>query len=154
MRGKERLEFIYWGLDAGKSRRRIAAELGVDEGTVRRDIRILLLPESSLTSILNGAPAEQHIRAAQREAAQNAKQLQLAAEREAGKKSMKQRIAEENISQCHSNALARLLLRALKDKWGGGYAEQLIGEVERENGSVADRLVIPSSNPSKTQPGQ
>jgi transposase-like protein len=101
VRGKKRLELIQLGLEEGKSRRRIAAELGVDEGTVRRDIRILLLPESSLTSILNGAPAEQHIRAAQREAAQNAKQQQLAAEREAGTKSMKQRIAEENISQCH-----------------------------------------------------
>lgn len=150
VRGNKRFELIMLGLDEGKSRRRIAAELGFDEGTVRRCIKILQLSKSSLTRILEGAPAAKYIRAERRQALQNAQQLQLAAEKEAALRSKRRRLSEEKQTDCHSDALARFILRSMRDKWAGGYAEQLISEVERENRDVADRLVIPSSNPSKT----
>ena len=147
VRGAERLELIRLGLDVGKSQRRLATELGYDEGTIRRCIEIMQLPESLLTRIVEGAPAEQYIRAERRRALQNAQQLQLDAEKETALKSMRRRLSEEKQTGCHIDALARLILLAMKDKWAGGYAEQLIAEVERENRRVADRLVIPSSNP-------
>ncbi len=150
VRGAERLELIRSGLDLGKSQRLLAAELGFDEGTIRRCIEIMQLPEPSLALISEGAPAEKYIRAERRRALREAQQLQLAAEREAALKSMSRRLFEEEQTGCHSDALARLILLSMRDKWGGGYAVQLIGEVERENRGVADRLVIPSSNPSKT----
>jgi hypothetical protein len=150
VRGEKRLELILLGLDEGKSQRRIAAELGYDEGTVRRCIEIMQLPELSLTRILEGAPAEKYIRAERRRALQNAQQLQLAAEKEASLTSMLRRLSEEEQTGCHSDALARLILRSLRKQWGGGYAVQLISAVEWENLGVADRMVIPSSNPSKT----
>lgn len=40
----------------------MARELGCDEGTVRRDIAKLQLPEDSLEAIEKGAPAEQFLR--------------------------------------------------------------------------------------------
>jgi hypothetical protein len=120
-----------------------------EEGMSQRCTRAVL-PESSLTRILEGAPAERYIRAERRRALQNAQQLQLAAEKEAAVKSKWRRLFEEKQTGCHSDALARLILLSLKGKWGGAHAVQLIGEVERENRRVADRLVVPSSNPSKT----
>ena len=42
----ERHKFVALGVKAGKSNRAIAKELGVDEGTVRRDRKFLATPES------------------------------------------------------------------------------------------------------------
>ena len=41
----ERHEFVVLGVRAGKSNRAIAKELGVDEGTIRRDRKFLETPE-------------------------------------------------------------------------------------------------------------
>ena len=41
----ERHKFVALGVKAGKSNRAIAKELGVDEGTVRRDRKFLATPE-------------------------------------------------------------------------------------------------------------
>ena len=97
VRGEKRLELILLGLDEGKSQRRIAAELGYDEGTVRRCIEIMQLPESWLTRVLEGAPAEKYIRAERRRAFQEAQQLQLAAEREAALKFRFRRLKNRKV---------------------------------------------------------
>jgi hypothetical protein len=96
-RGAERFELIRLGLDAGKSQRRIAAELGYDEGTIRRCVEIMQLPESWLTRVLEGAPAEKYIRAERRRAFQEAQQLQLAAEREAALKFRFRRLKNRKV---------------------------------------------------------
>src|SRR5260370_29547321 len=41
----ERHEFVALGVKAGRSNRAIAKELGVDEGTIRRDRKFLAAPE-------------------------------------------------------------------------------------------------------------
>jgi len=97
VRGEKRLELILLGLDEGKSQRRIAAELGYAEGTVRRCIEIMQLPELSLTRVLEGAPAEKYIRAERRRAFQEAQQLQLAAEREAALKFRFRRLKNRKV---------------------------------------------------------
>jgi transposase-like protein len=58
----ERLSRVREAVQQGKSKRAIARELGCDEGTVRRDIAKLQLPEDSLEAIEKGAPAEQFLR--------------------------------------------------------------------------------------------
>jgi hypothetical protein len=149
--GKKRLELILLGLDAGKSQRKIAAELGVDEGTVRRDIKILLLSESCLTAIQNGASAEKYLRAERHQAGEKAVRLRLAQEKTAAENSKAQRLAEENLNACHSNALARLLLCWLDRKLpGAAYKEQLLEIVERSNRGIGDKLATPRPNPSET----
>jgi hypothetical protein len=60
-RGTERLELICRGLDEGKSQRKIADELGYDEGTIRRDLDKLALPNDQLIAIQNGDTAEQYL---------------------------------------------------------------------------------------------
>jgi transposase-like protein len=42
----ERHEFVAFGVTSGKSNRTIAKELGVDEGTIRRDRKFLATPEN------------------------------------------------------------------------------------------------------------
>jgi transposase len=42
----ERRELVNLGIKAGKSNRAIAKELGVNEGTVRRDLKFLATPEN------------------------------------------------------------------------------------------------------------
>jgi IS30 family transposase len=42
----ERHDFVALGVKTGKSNRAIAKELGVDEGTVRRDRKFLATPEN------------------------------------------------------------------------------------------------------------
>jgi hypothetical protein len=60
-RGAERLELVRRGRDQGKSNREIARDLGCDEGTVRRDLKKLRLPEDQLIAIQEGDPAEQYL---------------------------------------------------------------------------------------------
>jgi hypothetical protein len=151
VRGAQRIEMILQGLNAGKSRRKIAAELGVDEGSVRRDLKILLLPEPYLSAILTGAPAEKYLRSERHKAAENAERLRLAAEKEAAEKSKWQRLSEEKLTGCHSNALARLLLRWLDTKLpAASYIEQLMEIVDRKNWYIGDQMATPSLNPPET----
>jgi hypothetical protein len=141
---------IVQGLNAGKSQRRIAAELGYDEGTIRRDLQILLLPDSYLKAILTGATAEKYLRSERYKAAENAMRLQLAAEKEAAEKSKQQRIGEEMATACHSDALASLLLRWLRRNLSASYAEQLMNLVDPGNWSIGDQPTTPCSQPAKT----
>lgn len=147
-RGKKRLELVLLGLNAGKSQRRIAAELGFDEGTVRRDLKILLLPEACLRTILTGASAEKYLRGARHQAAENAKRLRLAEEKQAAEISKTQRLAEEGQTGRHSNSLARLLLRWLNKKLSAAsYMEQLLQIVDSKNWRLGDQMAIPVSSP-------
>jgi hypothetical protein len=58
-----RLILVNIGVIAGKSNRQIAAELGYDEGTIRRDRKTLALPATALAQVRRGAPAEPLLRA-------------------------------------------------------------------------------------------
>ena len=60
----ERLEYVQRGLAQGKTQRAIARELGVDEGTVRRDLKKLQLPPQDLAKVQQGAAAEAFLRGA------------------------------------------------------------------------------------------
>jgi IS30 family transposase len=55
-------EFIMRGLEQNKSRRAIAKELSCDEGTIRRELRKLELPEHWVEAIKQGSPAERFVR--------------------------------------------------------------------------------------------
>ena len=61
VRGAARLDLVKHGLSAGKSKRKIADELGYDEKTVRRDIEKLSLPPDQLAAIQNGDTAEKYL---------------------------------------------------------------------------------------------
>lgn len=153
VRGANRRELVFRGVESGKSRRQIATELGVDEGTVRRDLRILLLPESCLTAILNGAEPEKYLRDARHQAAEDAKRLRLAEEKQAAENSKSQRLAEEKLNGCHSDALARLLLRWLDRKLSveaRAFEEQTLEIVGRANWRIGDQLATPSPKPART----
>jgi transposase len=146
VRGTKRLKLVSQGLAAGMSQRGIAKELGVDEGTIRRDIKILTLPEPSLAAIRNGAPAEKHLCAARKHAAA----LQLAAVKEAANQSSARRLAEEKATGLHSDALATLLLGWLRKNMARPFAEQVLNEIGPANSKTGDQPTLPSNKPHQT----
>jgi transposase-like protein len=97
----ERLNQVRAGLQQDKSQRAMAKELGCDEGTIRRDIAKLQLPDEALGAIEQGAAAEQFFRKSRIEVA-----LQ---ERE-------QRLQEERATEAHSDAVAETVLSYLFKK--------------------------------------
>jgi hypothetical protein len=60
----ERLPIIIRGIEAGKSIRGIARELGCDDKTIARDLRKLALPAEQLAAIQEGDSAEKYLNAA------------------------------------------------------------------------------------------
>jgi hypothetical protein len=139
-----RLEYVCNGLAAGKSRRLIAKELGLDESTIRRDIKVMLLPEKHLNAILSGSSTEKQLRSAQHEAAEDARRLAVAVEKQAAETSRARRLSEEKLTGRHSNALALLLLRWLDLKLPyEAYKEQLMQIVDRKNWATGELLAVP-----------
>jgi len=78
---KDRLFRVQMGVAAGKSNREIAKQLGVDEGTVRRDRRTLLLSEPEIQAVEAGAAVEPLLRKQERQKAATARERHEAAER-------------------------------------------------------------------------
>ena len=78
---KDRLFRVQMGVAAGKSNRQIAKQLGVDEGTVRRDRRTLLLSEPEIQAVEAGAAVEPLLRKQERQKAATARERHEAAER-------------------------------------------------------------------------
>ena len=116
----------------------------------RRDLKILLLPEPCLKAILTGATAEKYLRSERHKAVENAKRLRLAAEKEAAEKSKWLRLSEEKRTGCHSDALARFLLRRLDKKFSAAsYIEQLLLIVDRANYLIGDQIATPWTHPSE-----
>ena len=79
---KDRLFRVQLGVAAGKSNREIARQLRVDEGTVRRDRRTLLLSQQEIQAVKAGAAVEPLLRHQERRKAATAREKQEAAERE------------------------------------------------------------------------
>ncbi|MGC2742284.1 MAG: hypothetical protein WA672_03795 [Candidatus Angelobacter sp.] len=77
-----RLFRVQIGVIAGKSNRQIAKQLGVDEGTVRRDRLTLLLSKEEVQAVKSGAPVQPLLRNQKRRKAATARAKQEAAERE------------------------------------------------------------------------
>jgi len=78
---KDRLFRVQMGVAAGKSNREIAKQLRVDEGTVRRDRRTLLLSEPEIQAVEAGAAVEPLLRKQERQKAATARERHEAAER-------------------------------------------------------------------------
>jgi len=78
---KDRLFRVQMGVAAGKSNRQIAKQLRVDEGTVRRDRRTLLLSEPEIQAVEAGAAVEPLLRKQERQKAATARERHEAAER-------------------------------------------------------------------------
>jgi len=133
VRRVERLQLVLQGLDAGKSQRKIAKELGCDEGTIRRDIKKLQLPAPYLKAVESGDSAEKYLRAIRAGAA--------AADRN-------ERIAEEFETGCHSDALTEVLLEWSMGKELATADEVMIFDMaERRNWEIGDKLNAPRRNP-------
>ncbi len=79
---KDRLFRVQLGVVAGKSNRQIAKELGVDEGTVRRDRLTLRLSKEDLQAVKGGAPVEPLLRKQEKRKVAAAREKHEAAERE------------------------------------------------------------------------
>ena len=103
-----------------------------------------MLPDSCRTAIEDGATAEQFLRSERRKASENAERLRLAQEKREAEASRALRLSEEKLSGCHSDALAKLLLRWLYGKLSAGsYIEQLLAIVEPANRLIGDQLATP-----------
>jgi hypothetical protein len=135
-KGAERIELVRQGLEEGKSNGQLARELGFDEGTIRRDIKKLELPEDSLDAVKNGESAEQHLRAARFAAAAQERETRLLEEKETG---------------CHSNALAEHVLGFLMDKeFTSKHEEHILDKLDRQNwtsydGAASARVDLPKT---------
>lgn len=79
---KDRLFRVQVGVAAGKSNRQIAKQLGVDEGTVRRERLTLRLSREEVQAVRAGAPVEPLLRKQERRKAATAREKHEAAERE------------------------------------------------------------------------
>jgi hypothetical protein len=77
-----RLFRVQIGVAAGKSNRLIAKQLGVDEGTVRRDRLTLLLAKEEVQAVKSGAPVEPLLRNHERRKAATAREKLEMAERQ------------------------------------------------------------------------
>jgi hypothetical protein len=75
-----RLFRVQIGVIAGKSNRQIAKQLGVDEGTVRRDRLTLLLSKEEVQAVKSGAPVQPLLRNQKRRKVATARAKQEAAE--------------------------------------------------------------------------
>ena len=135
-RGRERLELICSGLIAGKSQREIAGELGWDEGTIRRDIKKLCLPEDELNAIADGGSAEKHLRVLMQHRATEARRVL----RQRGAEERRVRIPEDEATGVHSNALAEIVLDWLMTKDLTRPDEEMILDmVERKSWTAGDQ---------------
>ncbi len=118
---------------AGKSNREIAKLLGVDEATVRRDLRIMNLPQDQLHAInLGRASAPLLKRAKQQERAEKARLRE-----ECEKAEEKRRAEEERKNGTLSDALADVIEKWLARELNVGpdalpiYGAQVLRETER-----------------------
>ena len=100
LKGAERLELVRRGFEQGKSRRKIANELGYDEKTIRRDLDKLDLPPEQLAAILEGDSAEKYL---------NAALLRETGIDWSARNKLGRRRREEEASGEHSDPLARAL---------------------------------------------
>ena len=131
----ERLKLVREGLQQGKSRRAIARELGCDEGTIRRDIAKLQLPEESIEAIEQGAPAEQFLRMSRLASAM--------LERD-------HRLEEELATGVHSDAVAEDVLTYLLEKELVRADEMMILDmVDRRIWKLRDVAVVARRNPAQ-----
>jgi transposase len=78
---RDRLFRVQIGVAAGKSNRQIAKQLGVDEGTVRRDRLTLLLSKEEVRAVKAGAAVEPLLRSQERRKAETIREKQEEAER-------------------------------------------------------------------------
>ncbi|HKV90936.1 MAG TPA: hypothetical protein VJW20_00160 [Candidatus Angelobacter sp.] len=78
----DRLLRVQIGVAARKSNRQIAKQLGVDEGTVRRDRLTLRLSKEDIRRVKSGAAVEPLLRKHERQQAATARERHEAAERE------------------------------------------------------------------------
>lgn len=129
-RGAERRNLVSALRNQGRSLRWIGHELGWDEATIRRDLKILQLPSPQLTAILNGDTAEKYFQAAKLARVIREKQALADLEdrhyfalvaAESGR-----RLAEEKASGCHSSALKKHVLSWLKSKRLAPCDEQVV----------------------------
>ncbi len=141
-----RLGLVEQGVIDGKSQRQIARELGCDEGTVRRDLEILALPEDQVLAIRNGDSAEKYLRARRRqEAAERLRlrQQQIAAEQ-------RTRLQEEKTSGIHSDETSKAVLDWLGSKELLPPDEERILEmVDRWSWRARDQQEFPCSDPKE-----
>ena len=107
VKGAERLEIVRLGLEQGKSRRRIADELGYNEKTIRRDIAKLALPPEQLAAIQAGDSAEKYL---------NAALLRETGIDWSARNKLGRRRRQEEANGKHSDPLARTLLGWLSKK--------------------------------------
>jgi hypothetical protein len=139
-KGLDRLKIVFQGLLEGKSQRQIAREVRYDEGTVRRDIAILNLPDVHLHPVLAGASAEQFLRVIRAGEAADAR---------AG------RVQEEMETGCHSEAVAKAALDYLLDKPLCRANEEMIADLldrrdwERRARQSADFSSAPRRDPRR-----
>jgi hypothetical protein len=110
-KGAQRLELVRAGHDQGKSQREMAREQGFDEGTIRRDIAKLSLPQDKLVAIQKGDSAEKHLNQARFE--------KTGKERSADRKRLRRLVAEletgehssPSLSWCATGSLRRISQR-------------------------------------------
>jgi hypothetical protein len=103
----ERLPIILRGIEEGKSNRKIADELGCDEGTARFDRRKLALPPEEQAAIQSGDSAEKYL---------NAALLRETGIDRSARNKIGRRRREDAKTGKHSAALERALLGWLSSK--------------------------------------
>jgi hypothetical protein len=134
------------GLAAGKSRRKIARELGYDEGTIRRDLKILALPEDQVLAIRNGDTAEKFLRARRHQGVaeqHRLRQQQVADEQQT-------RLQEEKASGIHSAGTAKAVLAWLMTKdLLPPNKELILDMVDCQSWSAGDQPQLPCNDPKR-----
>ncbi len=146
VRGAARLDLVKRALAAGKSRRKIARELGYDEGTIRRDLKILALPEHQVLAIRNGATAEKFLRARRRQEAAEQRELRWQQAAEA----QRIRLQEEKASGINSDETAKAVLGWLMTKdLLPPDKEMILNMVDYWSWSAGDQQVLPWTDPKR-----
>ena len=125
MTQKQRWAAIRKGLKNNKSQRAIAKQLNCDEGTVRREILKMGLPQNFAEAMEQGYPAEPLLRRVRTSKAV---------------RNSISRLEEEQASGKHSTATAQIVLQWLLDKeLGDANTNYVLETIQREFWPVGDR---------------
>ena len=142
----QRLPLIIEGQQQGKTGREIADDLGVDEKTVRNDLKTLTLPPEAQAAIQNGAPVEPYLRQArEQKAAEEARKHaeKIRNDREKLAQQHLARIREDEATGKHSKRLAQSAVSWLRGKCITPAIEQVLDIADRKSWGAGDQIGVP-----------
>lgn len=147
----QRLELVASRRNQGRSTRAIAAEIGVDEGTIRRDLKVLELPPDDLAAIAKGEPAERYLRAAEAERAAREERARIEQAEEQRRAHLAQiaagiaqRLGEETAAGCHSESLKQAIVEwFLAKQLPFGDPELILNTAELKSWNAGDLQQLP-----------